>query len=257
MSGTTLCPHCMTRFRVAEEQLEAHEGMVRCGHCLQAFDARADFIADEPDPQLELPIPDASVDEVMATEPIEHAEPVAPQTLAEQIKLLTNDEPVTITLPRRWPWALANAALLVVLLLQGTYFFRVDLAAQLPGLKPLLVRACIALNCEVSLPRDSEQIGIESSSLEAHPDAARLITLHALLRNHAPYAQAYPELELSLNDMDDRPLARRILRPQDYLPASRPAETGLAARRELEIALNLDVADLNPAGYRLFLFYPQ
>jgi len=241
----------MTRFRVAEEQLEAHAGMVRCGHCLQAFDARADFIADEPDPQLDLPILDAAAEEVMA------AEPIAPQTLAEQIKLVTNDEPVTITTRRQWPWAFANATLLVVLLLQGAYFFRVDLAAQLPGLKPLLVNACTALDCKVSLPRDSEQIGIESSSLEAHPDAARLITLHALLRNHAPYAQAYPELELSLNDMDDRPLARRILRPQDYLPASQPSETGLAARRELEIALNLDVADLNPAGYRLFLFYPQ
>lgn len=257
MNGTTLCPHCMTRFRVAEEQLESHDGMVRCGHCLQAFDARVDFIANEPDPQLDLPILDAAAEEVMAAEPIEPAKPARPQTLAEQITLVTNDEPVMATAARQWPWALANAALLIVLLFQGAYFFRVDLAAQLPGLKPLLVNTCSALGCAVPLPRDSEQIGIESSSLEAHPDAAHLITLHALLRNHAPYAQAYPELELSLNDMNDHPLARRTLQPQDYLPANQPAQIGLAARRELEIALNMDVADLNPAGYRLFLFYPQ
>ena len=54
MSGTTLCPHCDTRFKVAEAQLESHEGMVRCGSCLQAFDARPGYIPDQPSPQLEL-----------------------------------------------------------------------------------------------------------------------------------------------------------------------------------------------------------
>src|SRR5574340_829315 len=58
MSGTTLCPHCNTRFKIAAEQLEAPQGMVRCGSCLQAFDARPGFIPAQPNPQLELPMLD-------------------------------------------------------------------------------------------------------------------------------------------------------------------------------------------------------
>ncbi len=48
MDGTTLCPHCDTRFKVAYTQLDAHQGMVRCGHCREVFDARINFISDEP-----------------------------------------------------------------------------------------------------------------------------------------------------------------------------------------------------------------
>lgn len=252
MSGATLCPHCLTRFRIADEQLEMHDGMVRCGHCREAFDARADFIADEPDPQLDLPILDEHVASVTASAT---AEPGVASTLAERIELVA-DQPVTPPAARQWPWLIGNVALLLILLLQGSYFFRTELAVRLPGLKPALVSACAALDCEVPLPRNAEQIGIESSSIEAHPQAPNRITLHALLRNHAPHVMAYPALELSLNNLDDRPVARRILQPQDYLLADQPEESGLAARREIDIALNLDIADLNPAGYRLFLFYP-
>ncbi len=39
MSLATSCVHCGTVFRVAEEQLKASEGWVRCGHCQQVFNA--------------------------------------------------------------------------------------------------------------------------------------------------------------------------------------------------------------------------
>ncbi|MEX8498347.1 MAG: DUF3426 domain-containing protein [Leptothrix ochracea] len=39
MSLATSCPTCSTTFRVAEEQLQASEGWVRCGQCHQIFDA--------------------------------------------------------------------------------------------------------------------------------------------------------------------------------------------------------------------------
>lgn len=56
MNGTTRCPLCDTRFRITEAQLTAHNGMVRCGHCHGAFDARIDFIAEQ-DPAAQKPQP--------------------------------------------------------------------------------------------------------------------------------------------------------------------------------------------------------
>lgn len=54
MSDTTLCPQCATRFKVSDEQLEAHDGLVRCGRCQNVFNAREHLQTDEPSPQLSL-----------------------------------------------------------------------------------------------------------------------------------------------------------------------------------------------------------
>lgn len=54
MSEVTLCPQCATRFKVSDEQLEAHDGLVRCGRCQNVFNAREYLQQDEPSPQLSL-----------------------------------------------------------------------------------------------------------------------------------------------------------------------------------------------------------
>ncbi|HEK0909078.1 TPA: zinc-ribbon domain-containing protein, partial [Pseudomonas putida] len=38
-SFVTQCPHCQTRFRVTYHQLSVARGVVRCGQCLQVFNA--------------------------------------------------------------------------------------------------------------------------------------------------------------------------------------------------------------------------
>lgn len=348
MDGTTLCPHCNTRFKIAQAQLEAHHGMVRCGHCLQAFDARPNFIPEnEPAPQLELPILDEAApqpeqtaveeapaeatdkkipDEVdvllkaagfpepaphevesmqpetatetsiaptteeiaeAATAPTEasghetldfleavtaaqsevrpdavhvHDEKtLQPMTLAERVAVFEDEPEEQPPAPGKllWPWVAGSALLTFVLLAQAAHFFRVGIAAHMPALKPALVAWCQPLGCEVPLPRNTELMGIESSDLEADPAHDNLITLHALLRNRASYAQAFPDLELTLNDMDDKPLARRVFRPADYLPPVEKEQVGLQPNHELVVKLRLDVTDLKPTGYRLVLFYPQ
>lgn len=291
MSGTTLCPHCDTCFRITEPQLEAHQGMVRCGHCLQAFDARPGYIPDQPSPQLELPIldeptvPDTELpaDEPHATEAIQAAEeaelpetprddlldfnqpavaasePVArPKTLAEQVTVLHDEEDDrdSPSAYRRWPWAIAAFLLLLVLLAQAAYFFRVDLAARLPGLKPALTGYCQLLECSVPLPQNTDLMSIESSNLEADPTHENQIVLNLLLRNRALYSQAFPNLELTLNDTQDKPLARRVFRPADYLPPLESEEFGLLPHHEISVRLYLDTTDLRPTGYRLALLYP-
>lgn len=341
MSGTTLCPHCVTRFRIYEVQMASHHGMVRCGHCLQAFDARPGYIPDLPNPQLELPIqfmPDnlpaaqaveertsventASVDasagkiaenqllkstlddrldfthsaQDLHTEPLvqpqSHADPEdanSPQiagiadvdetnalsasvpplqladeppfhfmTLAEQVAIVHDVEDEHPSPPRRWSWVIAAFLLLLVLLAQAVYFFRIDIAARLPQTRPVLTDACRLLGCGIPLPQRSDLMSIESSDIVADPVHENLIALNILLRNHAPYAQAYPILELALNDSRDKPLARRIFKPEDYLSPAESASAGMPPNHEFSLKLHLDTADLKPSGYRLALYYVQ
>lgn len=286
MSDVTQCPQCDTRFKVSEEQLSAHDGLVRCGRCHEVFNAREHLQDEEPSPQLSLPIEEQAVTETPVTEeevpsppaetnaevtaelaetdltPIPNVpelEEAAP-TLAQQVEIIEElTEEIPAPAPRKNRWLGIVAALLLVLTLvaQAAYFYRVELAAHLPGLKPLLTQYCDLLGCSVELPRQADLMSIESSELESDRVQSNLVTLHALLHNRAPYAQAYPNLELTLTDMQDAAIARRVFQPSDYLKTGDDMQKGLAANRELALALHIDTSDLKPAGYRLFLFYPQ
>jgi len=328
-TGTTLCPHCNTRFKIAVAQLEAHHGMVRCGSCLKAFDANVSYIPDTPDPQLELLILDspiaptedpsvakttpeiietgaveenASIKEASSAETLSIAEetrketvpteiaqdnlldfsqPAAaavepgveestteqppsnldvlqPETLAEQVAIVQDGkggEPRTGY--RSLNWVIASALLILLLCMQAAYFFRIELAAHTPGLKPALTSYGKLFGGSVPLPQDASLMSIESSDLETDPAHENRIILNVLLRNRATYAQAFPNLELTLNDSQDRPLARRTFMPKDYLPPVESEKTGLQANHELNIKLPLGITDLKPTGYRLALHYPR
>jgi predicted Zn finger-like uncharacterized protein len=47
----TRCPHCDTVFRLQEADLARSRGWVRCGHCQEAFDARANLVEPELEPK--------------------------------------------------------------------------------------------------------------------------------------------------------------------------------------------------------------
>ena len=100
-------------------------------------------------------------------------------------------------------------------------------------------------------------IAIESSELESDPEQSNVVTLHVLVHNRAPFTQALPSLELTLTDMQDKAVARRVFHPVDYLKTVADEKLGVLSNRDLDIRLRLDTTELKPSGYRLFLFYPK
>ena len=270
-SSITQCPGCYTRFRVTTEQLTAHNGIVRCGLCSAIFNAPEHLQDDEPSPQLALPIQHTDND-IPQTESLpKESTPVESEltptvtgsdeleTLFQQIVAAEETSHTHIEKPKpkplRWPWLLGSLLLILFGLAQFAYFFRVDLAAQLPGLKPALLGYCDLLKCTVPLPKKLDLINIESSDLDADPQQPAIVNLSAVLHNRADYVQAYPNIELSLTDIQDKVLARRIFMPSEYLKAGDDEKMGLTSNRELNIKLHLDTADLKPTGYKLLLFY--
>ena len=276
MSTSTQCPQCNTRFKVSQEQLDAHQGMVRCGRCQAVFNATEYLQEDQPSPQLNLPIAeeglqptavaatykelDFNLGVLARTKKPNKIEAAESATLAQRIAFVSNSEalpPEPVKKFSSWLWFVGCLLLLIVLLAQAAYFFRVELAANLPGTKPVLTTYCGLLQCAIPLPQKADSMSIESSDLEADPVQVGVISLNALLHNRAPYTQAYPNLELTLTDAQDKALARRTFHPAEYLKPGEDEKQGLAANRELGVKLNLDTTDLKPSGYRLFLFYPQ
>ncbi len=154
-------------------------------------------------------------------------------------------------------WAAGATLMLFVLLMQDAMYFRTELIALSPGLKPAFEQACGVFGCRVALPQNADLLSIEASSLEADPANASIVVLNAALRNRASYPQAHPLFELTLTDYRDKLVARRVFQPHEYLPPGAATPAGMPANEEVEVKLNIDLGDVKAAGYRVYLFYPS
>jgi predicted Zn finger-like uncharacterized protein len=154
------------------------------------------------------------------------------------------------------PFAAVAAFLVVILVSQLVFHLRSDIAIAAPSLRPALEALSSALASEMPLPRQAALVSIETSDLQVDAGANKLLALQATLRNRAAYAQAYPALELTLTDTHDKAIARRVLMPDDYLPAPQVEDKSFPANAYVDLRLWLETGDLAAAGYRLYVFYP-
>ncbi|MEW6133017.1 MAG: zinc-ribbon and DUF3426 domain-containing protein [Pseudomonadota bacterium] len=149
-------------------------------------------------------------------------------------------------------WLLIILALLLALGAQLAYYLRDKLAASHPALRPHLAQACAVLGCSLSLPRDTRQVRVLGSNLRAEEGGT--LDLELTLANHAAYPMAWPVLELTLTDVEDQPLARRMFAPSEYLPSNMESK-GIQARSEVPLNLQLQSRGIKAAGYRIRTFY--
>jgi hypothetical protein len=131
------------------------------------------------------------------------------------------------------------------------YQLRTEVTAWLPELRPVFEAICEVAECEVPLPRRPELLRIVSSDM--HDDPGRQVfVLNALLRNLGRFAQPYPDLELTLTDAG-KPVARRVLRPAEYLD-SRVAKNGLEAGAEEPVRVHVNAKLVRATGYELCIY---
>lgn len=150
--------------------------------------------------------------------------------------------------------AVGSVLLLIALVVQAAVSFRDVLAARHPGLRPALVSTCALLGCSVNLPARPEQLVIETGELITLGGNA--YTFSTVLRNQGDMALAWPSLELTLNDLDDKPLVRRVFGPRDYAGAAAAAPAGFAARGEQQVRIHFRLEGAEPSGYHIAVFYP-
>lgn len=151
--------------------------------------------------------------------------------------------------------ALSLAGLLA---LQAAVQQRDWLASAWPESRPWLEALCQPLGCSVGAWRNIDAVVIDSSSFtRAAGDAYRL---QFTLRNQAPVDVAVPALELTLTDLQEQTVLRRVLRPAEL--GSRVPAT-LAPSAEWSGSLTLSVANASSnasagrvSGYRVLAFYP-
>ncbi|MBI1906433.1 MAG: zinc-ribbon domain-containing protein [Rhodocyclales bacterium] len=156
----------------------------------------------------------------------------------------------------RWLWGLMTGMLAGTLAVQAAYLFREDIARKWPQTRPWYLELCVHLGCTVPLPRVASAITIESSNLESDPHDPRQFILSARVRNQAPHPQQYPHLELTLTDGRDRPVVRRVIAPDEWVPGG-AEESGISPRAEVEASVPFAATGpVSAVGYRVYAFYP-
>lgn len=251
MSLITRCASCATAFRVLPAQLSASGGRVRCGKCGEVFDGIAALVeqggaplATGPSPQLGLFDPSrrpAPREARLTDQPL-------PPFMAEDIRP-----------PRRGLWWTLAVLAALVLAAQAAHHFRSEIAAGVPATRGALNEACRLLGCEVPLPRQLKLLSIDSYEVRADPRREGVIVLNAVIRNRAPFAQAYPALQFALTDDSGRDLVSRVLSPREYLEAGSAENLigkGIDASGDASLTVYLDTSRTRANGYRLELFYP-
>lgn len=150
---------------------------------------------------------------------------------------------------------LSLLALVLAVLLIGQWSLqeRDRLAAWQPDLQPWLQRVCDPLGCTVAPVRRIDAIVIDSTSLVRR--LGNFYSFDLVLKNTASMALAVPALELSLTDISDQVISRRVFLPEEWpdAPALLPANGSIHVSFRLSLALG----DATPmAGYRALVFYP-
>ena len=147
------------------------------------------------------------------------------------------EEPVVVTRSRRWRWAALALILALALLLQIIIADRVRLATD-PVWRPRLEMLCSVLQCSLPPWNEPKAFHVTSRDIRPHPSVPNALLLTASFRNDAAFAQAWPQLEVALTDLEDQPLGLRRFEAREYLgnePSSPMIMPGQSASLTLEI----------------------
>jgi predicted Zn finger-like uncharacterized protein len=195
--------------------------------------------------------------EVVEMAPAPDAGGPATQTALDEPAFIRAAEKRT---PRGFSIVFTGGAVLLALVAaaQLAVIFRSDLLSMAPSSRPTLLHLCDVFGCTLGWPTQPEQLAVIGSELQSI-SGTDVLELTAVIRNRASFTQALPALEVTLSDTQNRPVARKVFTPADYLaaagePRSRIDE-GLAAGADMTIRLFFEARGLQAAGFLVYPFY--
>lgn len=286
----TACPNCGTAFRVGTEQLEAADGLVRCGACQAVFDARAHAVVPVHAPAAE---PVRGIDEEYIAGLILGEAPIAAPTDAVgetpaaangpytdtatevgstiasavaqaenvvlmprvPVELLTRAEPDVIVRRRILAWSAGIAVAALLIGMQQIWLGR-ERHAQNPELRPRYERLCAVLGCELPPFRDLRRIRSEGLLVRADPARPGTLLIDATIVNKALFAQAFPGIRIDFSDIQGTPVTSRVFLPREYLGAAALREGSMPPGEVLKVHIEMQDPGEHATNYELRLADP-
>ena len=231
----THCPNCQTAFKVREEHLRAANGWVRCGKCQNVFEAHLYFAHN------------TQTNESPSSYEVGNLEGVRPGMFSSRAAAQTPKNTGS-----GWFWPFMSALLALAIFWQAVLWNRHWLVAEEPALRRFVETLCLPLACKVEWPQEPNSVLIENSNFHANPEGG--FNLQMRFKNTQHHAVATPWLEVTLTDLQDQVVVRRVFSVQDL-----GLQDHIAALRDQRVQFGFEVdASLREriAGYRALIFYP-
>jgi predicted Zn finger-like uncharacterized protein len=146
------------------------------------------------------------------------------------------------------------AGLVVGLGGQYVYWEREKLAAAYPSLKPVLQRICAPIGCSVKALQRIDALTLDAAAFQKISEDTYRLTF--VIKNQSVLMLALPSVELTLTDVQDQPVIRRVLTPAELFDSS--VELGDGSDRAVIRLIQIKQSELlqRVVGYRLLAFYP-
>ena len=247
MSLVVTCPSCGTVFTMVREQLQASDGHVRCGHCMEVFDAQTQL-------------------NQLSNLDAEHMLNDVPSQLSSALQIETPLADLSFVQQAKqeqfWSNPFMRAALITItglllslLTLQLARNERERLNQWNPSLAPALQKLCAILPCKLQGRRLVDGWLIESSSFQK--EGSDSFHLTATLKNTFSTSLLIPQLELTLLDNNDALLVRHVITLEadtsTTLPSAAERTYSWLITPQSNTSIRLNFKDI--VGYRLALFY--
>jgi len=114
---------------------------------------------------------------------------------------------------------------------------------------------CRLTGCSISPAHDIDLLQIASMSLRQLDDP-RHLALQVVIRNRSAIPQAYPSVELTLTDAQNKASIRKVISPAQYLNADAASDAGIGSHAERTLQMRVDTATIPANNYRVTIFYP-
>jgi len=244
----TQCSTCLTIYQINADIVAKSRGKVRCAQCSTIFDSLR-TLSEQPPDELDGQLQPHTVEVTPPQLQIAVKRPSSPQAnLFTSSKLSPHFSitPEFVTPPksqqkfRPWMWITTNIILLLGFAGQFAYAKREWLLSN-HQTRLWMDQICHFFQCQLPLSKDLAYMHLLSRDIRPHPSVSDALIISATLHNAAPFTQVFPEIEVTLSDLDDKILGKRRFRSADYISDPNLRENGMAPN--VSVALSLEIVE--------------
>ncbi|MEM1434490.1 MAG: DUF3426 domain-containing protein [Pseudomonadota bacterium] len=153
--------------------------------------------------------------------------------------------------PGRSVWPTVGIAAGVLLLVAQVLFLRFGTWTQNPQIRPVYEVVCAALPCTVPPLKALKYMEVVKKNARTHPSVANALQIDLLIANRAPFAQAFPLLEIVFTDLNNDVVAGRRFKPSEYLAGELMGQTEIPAQTPVRVQLEIEDLGEDAINYNI------